>query len=546
MDLKAIFQQARDFFMNLSLARRLALVGSVLGVIGLVLAVSAISSHETYAYLFTDLSTEDAAAVAAKLKELKVPYRVEAGGTAIEVPEERVHELRLDLAGAGLPRGGGVGFEIFDKARLGSTDFEQRVNLRRALEGELSRTISTIGSVQAARVHLVLPEHSVFVANKEEATASIVVKLRSGRNFDKAEVASVVHLVAAAVPGLSEDRVSVVSADGLTLHRPRSGAGGGVAGGGLGHGSDSEEHVEREVGAYLEEHARTLIERVVGPGHVDVRVNVALDSSTRERTEEHYDPAKIVLRSEQKNDERTALDGLSVAGVPGAGSNLPPPVAAAADGGTTPPAPEPQPGVGSRLSYTRNWEVDRVAEKTTLPAGTIARLSVAVLLDGKPVGGGVSARDKAELDQLAALAREAVGFNAKRGDSLQIDSVPFAALPGAEAAGAATAAVAAKRPTWQYIALAGGVVALLGIVFALRRRAARQAELLVLPVADPLALTVGDEAMAAALLTEAKETAASVRGRALDIASQDPATAAMILREWLNAPSTALPVPAQF
>src|SRR5438445_5258836 len=217
-------KQIKAMWDSLSTPKRLALLLGTVGVLVGVLVVSVVSTRENFTYLFTDLSADDAAAIAAKLKETKIPYRVEAGGTAVLVPEEKVHELRLDMAGQGLPRGGGVGFEIFDKSHLGATEFEQRIALRRALEGELSRTISTVGAVQTARVHLVLPERSIFAINKESASASVVLRLRSGRTFGKSEVASVVHLVSAAVPGLSEDHVSIVSADGLTLHRPHSDA----------------------------------------------------------------------------------------------------------------------------------------------------------------------------------------------------------------------------------------------------------------------------------------------------------------------------------
>src|SRR5882724_1810894 len=253
-------KQLKALWDTLSVPKRLALVFGTVGVLVGVLVISMVSTRETYTYLFTDLTADDAAAIATKLKESKVPYRIDAGGTAVLVPEERVHELRLDMAGQGLPRGGGVGFEIFDKSHLGATEFEQRIALRRALEGELARTISTVGSVQAARVHLVLPERSIFAINKETASASVVLRLRPGRAFGKSEIASVVHLVSAAVPGLTEDRVSVVSADGLTLHRPHSDAGGAS-----GSSGDLEQQVEQErsLAAKLEEQARSLAEKMV-------------------------------------------------------------------------------------------------------------------------------------------------------------------------------------------------------------------------------------------------------------------------------------------
>ena len=190
----------RGWWASLSTARRVALLVIVGVVLSAVISLSYFTSQVRYAYLFTDLSSEDAAAIAGKLKELKVPFRVDASGTALQVPDERLHEVRLQLAGMGLPRGGGVGFELFDKSQFGSTEFEQRLNLRRALEGELARTISTIAAVQSARVHLVIPESSLFTARQEKASASVVLRLRSGRSFSRGEIASVVHLVTAAVP----------------------------------------------------------------------------------------------------------------------------------------------------------------------------------------------------------------------------------------------------------------------------------------------------------------------------------------------------------
>src|SRR5579859_1024949 len=458
-------KQLKAMWDSLSLPKRLALIFGTLGVAVLVLVVSIVSTHETYTYLFTDLSTDDASAIAAKLKETKVPYRVEAGGTAVLVPEERVHELRLDLAGQGLPRGGGVGFEIFDKSHLGATEFEQRIALRRALEGELSRTISTVGAVQAARVHLVLPEHSIFAINKEFASASVVLRLRPGRSFGKSEVASVVHLVSAAVPGLTEDHVSIVSADGLTLHRPHSDAAPGAS------SADVEQHLEQEhaIAGKLEEQARALAEKVVGPGRADVRVGVDLDTAVRDRTEEHYEPSKTALRSEQRTDERANAEGATVAGVPGAASNLPESTAEPDEGGLA--------GGMLRRSWTRNWEVDRVTEHTTTPAGRIARLSVAVLVDGNYQGPNSDyvPRDKAELDKLAELVKSSVGFNLARGDVISVDSVRFAKIDNGELSTPATPFYR-RLPGWAYLAaIAAALVVGAAVVMSFGRKKKRPA-----------------------------------------------------------------------
>jgi flagellar M-ring protein FliF len=459
------------------------------------------------------------------------------------VPEERVHELRLQLAGQGLPRGGGIGFELFDKSHFGATEFEQRINLRRALEGELARTIGTLASVQAARVHLVLPERSVFAVNKEEASASVVLRLRSGRAFGRPEVAAVVHLVSSAVPGLAADRVSIVSAEGLTLHRPRSDAQRG------GPGGVDEDVAEREsaVAASMEEQVRALLERVVGAGKADVRIHVALDTAARERTEEHYEPAKTALRSEQKTEEKSGAEGASVAGVPGALSNLP-------DTGEEPAEGEAG-GATSRSSWTRNWEVDRVTEKTVIPAGRVARLSVAVLVDGvyKESGGGAAyvPRDAAELARLGDLVKGAVGFDAVRGDSLQIDSAQFAKVAEPAAAGGKEL-IRAKRPWWHYaVAGAALLVALSAVVLVWRRRARAPAARTVaaLPAGEPAPAEIPGAAVPRGLPgapAVPRADSRALRENALSLAARDPATAAVILREWLSAPSAISAAPARF
>ena len=530
-----LLKQLREMWAAMSTAKRLALVFVILTVTFGVLAYSVLSSQKTYAYLFTELSADDGAAIAAKLKEMKVPYRVAPGGTAIEVPEERVHELRLELAGSGLPRGGGIGFEIFDKSHLGATEFEQRINLRRALEGELARTIGTIASVQAARVHLVMPEHSVFAIGKQEASASVVLRLRPGRPFGKSEVASVVHLVASAVPGLSAERVSVVSADGLMLHRPTADTAG--AGASLG---DTAADRERALAAGLEEQAKALLERVVGPGHADVRIGLTLDAAQHDRTEEHYEPSKTALRSEQKTDERSAPEGPTVAGVPGAPSNLP--------DGTAQPLQGPNAGGGSaRTSWTRNWEVDRVTEHITTPAGRVSRLSVAILVDGTynmaDQGKKIFVpRQPAELERLAELVKGAVGYTAERGDFLQIECAPFA---GTDVSDLTEAPSPFSKKQLVYLAVAGGVFLLLlavAIFVLVRRPKGRGAR----PAHVAVTKLTGDAAVAAALggadavpaLPTAPPDRSALRAHAIEIASRDPATAAVILRGWLGAPSS--------
>jgi flagellar M-ring protein FliF len=538
---RAFLKQLAEFWGTLSLVKRVSLIVAMAAVLIGVLSAAAMSGHIEYSYLFTDLSTEDAAAISEKLKAMKVPYRIEAGGTALEVPEERVHQLRLELASAGLPRGGGVGFEIFDRSNLGETEFEQHINLRRALEGELSRTISTIDGVQSARVHLVLPENRLFAARKEQSSASVVLKLRPSKEFGRREVAGIVHLVAAAVPGLSHDRVSVVNTEGVTLHRPITDEGGSS-------GGDGEDEQARDMASAMENHVRSLLERMVGPGNTDVRVHLDLTKSSRERTEEHYEPTKTALRSEHKTEESTGAEGATVAGVPGAQTNLPhtDPAAATEESG-------PAGSNVFRKTQTRNWEVDRVTEKTVMPAGGTDRLSVAVLVDGSYVtknGKSVFVpRTVEQLAQLDALVKNAVGFDEKRGDSVRVEGTQFARLDDVEPAPEPKGLVAfAKKSPAIAGGIAFGVAALIGtalLLSAKRRKVAAKARVEAAALAahvSPLAGAIGPGDLPVGALPEGERepvlTSAELRAEALQIASRDPATAAIILKKWLNAPAS--------
>jgi flagellar M-ring protein FliF len=496
------------------------------------MAVAFLGSQVRYAPLYTGLSTEDSAAIVTKLKELKVLHRVTPSG--IEVPEEKVHELRLDLASAGLPRGGGVGFEIFDSARFGATEFEQQVNLRRALEGELSRSINTIEGVLSARVHLVLPERRLFAARSEGASASVVVKLNPGSDFGRREVAGVVHLVSSAVPALTKERVSVVSTDGVTLHRPSSGENSGT---GL---EETQSQAARELATSMENHVRTLLERVTGPGGADVRINVNLEEASRERTEEHYEPTKTALRSEHRADETTTQEGATVAGVPGAQTNLP---------DVEESVETREADIGGQIfrrTRTRNWEVDRITEKIITPRGDVARVSAAVLLDGTYEDkDGVKVyqpREPDELQRLEAVVKNAIGFNAERGDTIRVEAAKFARLED----------IAVPPPALQLerhlpYALAGlGVLALAAMLVmfarALRGHAPPPVEARLETGENPV-LSPGAAASAAlpgasvahALPAMDPKQLEQRRALAIEMASKDPAGAALILTRWLSA-----------
>jgi flagellar M-ring protein FliF len=487
--------------------------------------------------LFANLDHEDAASVVAKLKEMKVPYRLEGDGSIVEVPEPRARELRLELAGAGLPRGGGVGFESFDKMRLGATEFEQRIMYRRALEGELARTIATVAAVQTARVHLVLPERSVFVSKNEPSSASVVLKLRSGRALGAGEVSSIVHLVSSSVAGLSPDRVAVVTTEGTVLHRPKR-----AGEDGNGAADDDRASQARTLEATLEERARAMVERVTGPGRVDVRVSADIDFTRIERVEDRFDPSKAALRSEARNVERNG-DDIPVAGVPGAESNLPSGAARSAaalmDGGA--PATQGAAGVTTRESHTRNYEIDHVTEKRVIAGGTLRRLTVAVVIDGSQ---GPTAKE--DLEKIASLVRSAVGFDERRGDVVTVEAVPFLngeqpAPPAPPPSFAATLASIASNRSARYAAAAAGAL-VLGLVVLARLRRSRSIASAALARAAAQEALAQEKASAKAVTIEVlgeepKATAPSaeeLRRLVRERAALDPATAAMIVRGWLG------------
>jgi len=548
---RAFLKQLTDFWASLPTAKRIALVFFTTAVLVGVTLLSVLGSREHYATLYSELSTEDAAQIVEKLKTQQIPYQLNGNGTIISVPEEKVAGLRLELAAGGLPRGGSVGFEIFDRSRIGATEFEQNINLRRALEGELARSVMSVDGVKGARVHLVLPEHRLFASREESASASVVVKLANSANFGRREVAAVVYLVSMAVPGLSKDRVSVVSTEGLTLHRPNSDAsrGGDMAGEGT--------EQSRLIASQLEGDAQAQLERVVGPGNADVRVNVELNPASKERMEELYEPAKTALRSEHVVQESAGATEAGVAGVPGAKTNLPD-----AKEGENAEETAATGGGGLRRSQTRNWEVQRITQKTTTPPGEIRRLSVAVVLNGRYEKRGEKSvfvpRSPEEVVAMSAIVKHAVGFNAERGDEVELRAVQFARLDAGD--DATVADPLGKYRRYLPFALAGlvAVVVLASVIMVWRRNKAKQArEALALAapaIAEgqlggliagaPDAAQLGAEQARTLLLEDAPPASDEIRARALELAAKDPATAAVVLRRWLSVGEPA-PLPAE-
>lgn len=480
-------------------------------------AYNAIQSAEAYQYAFTNLTPEDSSEAAATLKTAGVPFRLEAGGSALAVPAAKVYDARLLLAGAGLPRGGGVGFEIFDRGDLGVSEFTQRVNLRRATEGELARTISKLAQVRGARVHLTMPEKGLFRDQDKGASAAVVVNLQPGRTLGDKEIAGIRHLVSAAVPALASEAVTVVDGKGEVLS----------AEGGWGQAMGYQKKLEHD----LERRVVDLLEQAVGPGAVIARVTAAMDANEVQTSAEVVDPDTTALRSERRvaQSAQGASPG-TAGGLAGAAANQPlapaaPAAAAGAKGSTS-----------TMEDQIRNYDVSRTTTTTVAKVPRLQKISVAVLVDG--LNG--QPRPQAELDKLGELARRAVGYDQARGDEFDITSAPF--TRSEEAVAEAAPPAPAARPWWIWAAAGGGALLLLAVgALALRRRPAPSTvDLGLLTPGASVAQIEAALAREAALPPSAvpprpalQDPAASLRERARELASKDPTRAAHILRAWM-------------
>lgn len=395
-----------------SLARKLSLIGVTLVSILLFAAIIMQSRVADYSLLFANLPNRDAGMVVEWLKDRKIPYRLEDGGKDIMIPADRVYEARLELAGSGLAEGG-VGFEIFDKQSFGMTDFAQKVNYRRALQGELMRTITSLGPVEGARIHLALPEKRLFREQQQQATASVIVKLISGRSLKESQLQGIIHLVAGSVEGLESENVTVVDSSGKVLSKSRSDAISGPMTPGM---LDYQQTVERR----LEIRAQSLLDRALGAGNSLVRVTADVDFDQRERVEEALDPNGSVVVSEQASSERGSAQ--MSGGVPGVVSNLQADGSQASSMTSTP---------SSRSEEVVNYELSKVVSKTVQSVGSLKSLSVSVLVADKVAPSAEGAeptatpRSDVELQGIEKMVRTALGINETRGDLISVVSMPF-------------------------------------------------------------------------------------------------------------------------
>ena len=412
--------------------------------------------------VFTDLTPEDSAAIVKDLERQAIPYEIKNDGAIVLVPRDRMTRIRMKLAEGGLPKGGGVGYEIFDKSdTLGATSFVQNINHLRALEGELARTIKAIDRVQAARVHLVLPERPLFSRDKVEPSASIVLRVRGA--LDANQVRSIRHLVASAVNGLKPQRVSVVDEAGTLL---ADGAAGDVTGGISGSVEERQAGYEKR----LKDQVESIVSSVVGPGRARVQLSAEFDFNRITETLDKFDPEGRVLRSSQTREESNASgsqEGQVTVGneLPGAQPNQ------QGQGGA--PQAQAQRDQSKKSEEIVNYEISRSTKTQVTEGGRVKRISAAVLVDGSYSKNdkGETAyqpRTKEELDRIGALVRSAIGFDQKRGDQIEIVNLRFAESPAApiqEPAGFLSFLQLTKDDIMRAVELA--VMALLGLVVLL-------------------------------------------------------------------------------
>ncbi len=400
--------------------RRAGLIVGLVAAIAVGVGLFFWAQEPVYKPLYGDLAEQDAVRVMEALESANIPHRIDSRSGMISVPAGEVHSVRLRMAAQGLPRGGGVGFELLERDQsFGTSQFMESARFQRALETELARSIGALQAVESARVHLAIPKQSVFVRERSQPRASVIINLAPGRGLSDGQVQAIVHLVASSVPELSDQDVTLVDHRGRLLSRTEDEPLGGTA-----RQFEHKQQLEQMYARRVE----NLLAPVVGKDRVRAEVSARLDFSTEESTAELFDPAGVVVRSEQTQEERRRRSEREAMGIPGALTNQPP-----AGGDLDVQIGNPdgaEESMDHTQSATRNFEVSKTVRHTRRPVGGIERLSVAVLVDQKEVmdEDGIMAREPhtdAELEQLTALVRDAVGFDAERGDTVNVISAAF-------------------------------------------------------------------------------------------------------------------------
>ena len=399
------------------------------------LAVIFMSAKPDYKVLFSGLSDKDGGAIVAQLSQMNVPYKHADGGGAILIPADKVHDVRLRLASQGLPKGSVAGFELMESSKFGMTQFQERLNFQRGLEGELTRSIQALSSVQSARVHLALPNQNGFFREQQKPSASVLISFYPGQGLDRAQLAGIVHLVASSVPDLARTAVSVLDDTGKLLSNSPDGNSG------VGFDAQQLQYVQMLEQQYTRR-IMDILEPVMGRSNIKAQVTAEVDFTQTESTSEQHRPNLAsdvsAIRSQQVIENGGTTGTLQPSGIPGAVSNQPPAASVAPINGAAPQlaAVGQQGGVSGGLGpnakreLVTNYEVDKTVSVTRGGSGGVKRLSAAVVVNYQAVAGenGVlenKALSPAQLEQMTALVRETIGFNKERGDSVNLMNAPF-------------------------------------------------------------------------------------------------------------------------
>lgn len=525
---------------RLSNQQKVLLMVAIAAIIALLVASSTWIKQADYRVLFSNISERDGGAIIASLEQLNVPYKFNESGGAILVPGSRVHEVRLRLAAQGLPKGGGVGFELMENQKFGISQFAEQVNYQRGLEGELSRTIQSIGAVQAARVHLAIPKPTVFVREDLKPSASVLLNLYPGRLLEPSQITGIQNLVAASVPNLSVAGVTIIDQSGALLSQLRSQM--------LDAGLDPTQiRYVREIEASAIQRVDDILSPIVGPGNARVQVAADVDFSQSEQTAETHRPntapADVSMRSQQISE--SVNGGPAAQGVPGALSNQPPVPGTAAL--TPPPAAgtsttagstnsaAAQAPVSTRKDSTINYEVDKTIRHTKQSVGTIKRLSAAVVINyRKDAKGAGKPLSDAELKSINELVREALGFNKERGDTVSVANAPFSVIDRNESTIALwkdPEILALLKELFKYAAIAGILAYLLLKVVRPLIRTMMEAPPPGAKLGGRINIVGDDEDQT----PSAAESLERKLGQARELAERDPKVVANIIKDWTGA-----------
>lgn len=485
-------EQLRKIWERLPGSQRLSIVVIGGALIAVVILVGTWASREEFAVLYGNLDPEDAGSVVEELRSQNVPYKLSNGGRTVAVPQERVYDTRLALASSGLPSSGGQGYELLDSSKLGWTDFMQKLQFRRALEGEIARTIQSLEAVAQARIHVVIPEPSLFSDEQRPPTASVMLRLRPGGTLREGEVRGIVHLVASSVEGLSPDQVTVIDTRGRLLSSPSDPQD-------LLGSSTDQLALARSIEEGLARKAQTALEQVLGPNKAVVRVSADVDFERAERTREVYDGENPVVRSEQRSEQSTA------------------------DAGTV-------------ESSTTNYEISRTVERIVDTPGSVKRLTASVFVDGtyEVAENGDRTyvpRASDEMQKLTALIKNAIGYDSQRGDELTVENIAFDATEMEQTRQALEQSQKMERMR-EYGSIGVTAVLGLGALLLLWRLVGRAR--VGLAQAQTAVRQEAEAGPGTALVPRRGEDAQSAERRLRQVTQESPEAIARVVRAWLT------------